>query len=493
MKFSLRIGKVATLKSDCVVLPVAADNSLSASGVEFDLASCGVLTQLLKRNELGQMNGDTLLLQELANCKTTRTLLVRVRDKNTVDFPAFRAAVNKAAPHILRTQHTDVQSYLSEAEVSDVAVADLIASEVQILRDHTYDFVAHKSAKKKPTGIKTYKIAAANTAPNKRVIADAESLADGIDLTRDLGNTAPNICHPQWLAEHAKRMAKTHLKLTTTILDEKQMDKLGMGALLGVAKGSAQPPRLIVMHYKGGAVKDKPLALVGKGVTFDSGGISLKPGAGMDEMKYDMCGAATVFGAVEAAASMGLKCNIVGIVGAVENMPSSGSYRPGDVLTSMSGKTIEVKNTDAEGRLVLADALSYVAKFKPHTVIDMATLTGACIVALGHQTSAVMGNDDQLCQELFAAGQAAGDRCWQLPLWDCYKPAMDSKVADLSNLGSNGAGTITAGIFLQHFAEDYRWAHLDIAGVAWPHRGTPFASGRPVPMLLRYIKDNFAK
>lgn len=488
MKFSLRAGKIADIKTDCIVLPVDHQGELSSSGQSLDEACNGVLKKLIGRGELGASNGETLLLQELAGSKATRTLLVRIGDKSTTDATHYRAALNAAAPAIMREQHGDVQSYLNESAVEGLSLGDRLESEVQILRDHEYSFVSHKSKKPKSAGIKTYRFGAANVAANKSALANGDALADGIDLCRELGNTAPNVCNPKWLVTKARAMAKAHAKLTVSVLDEKQMNKLGMGALLGVARGSAQPPRMIIFEYKGGAAKDKPLALVGKGVTFDSGGINIKPTPGLDEMKYDMCGAATVFGAVEAAAGMGLKCNIVGVVAAAENMPSSDSYRPGDVLTSMSGKTIEIKNTDAEGRLLLADALTYVGKFKPHTVIDMATLTGACIVALGHEISAVMGNDDELCQELYQAGKTAGDPCWQLPLWDCYKPALKSTAADISNLGGKGAGTITAGIFLQEFASDYRWAHLDIAGVAWPHRGTSLASGRPVPMLLRYLR-----
>ncbi len=492
MKFSLRTGSVAALKTDCVLLAVDAAGALSESGALFDQACDGALSKLIGRGELGENNGDSLLLQEVQGYKATRTLLVRVAAKPALTADAFREALTKVAPTVKRDQHKDVQSYLCEATVFDHSLSDRLESEAQIARDFAYRFDSHLSTQPKTTGIKNYRFAAANTAAHKTALAQATALADGIDLCRDLGNTAPNVCTPKWLVSRAREMAKSHTKLSVSVLDEKQMAKLGMGALLGVARGSAQPPRMIVFEYKGGVAKDKPLALVGKGVTFDSGGINIKPTAGLDEMKYDMCGAATVFGAIKAAAGMNLRRNIVGIVAAAENMPSADSYRPGDVLTSFSGKTIEIKNTDAEGRLLLADALSYAAKYNPHTVIDMATLTGACIAALGHEVSAVMGNDESLCQALFTAGQSAGDRCWQLPLWDCYKPALKSAVADLSNLGGKGAGTITAGIFLQEFAKDYRWAHLDIAGVAWPHRGTSLASGRPVPLLLRYLRDTAA-
>lgn len=490
MKFSLRSGAVAGLKTGCLVLPVNFKGELSESGTAVDKACGGTLSKLIKRDELGGDGGDTLLLQELAGCKATRTLLVRIGKKPELSANDYRAALNKSATAIRRKQHGDVQSYLCEAEVTDLSLAQRLETEVQIARDFDYQFDSHKSKQAKPSGVSSYRLGAASVAAHKTAVSQASALADGIDLCRELGNTAPNVCNPKWLAEQAKTMAKAHPKVSVRVLDEKQMAKLGMGALLGVSRGSAQAPRLIVLEYKGGKAKDKPLVLVGKGVTFDSGGINIKPTPGLDEMKYDMCGAATVFGAVEAAAGMNLQRNLVGIVAAAENMPSADSYRPGDVLTSLSGKTIEIKNTDAEGRLLLADALTYAARFNPHTVIDMATLTGACIGALGHEISAVLGNDDSLCERLFQAGKSAGDPCWQLPLWECYQPALKSEVADISNLGGKGAGTITAAAFLQEFVGDYRWAHLDIAGVAWPHRGTPLASGRPVPMLLRYMREN---
>ena len=308
-----------------------------------------------------------------------------------------------------------------------------------------------------------------------------------------MGNTPPNICHPTWLAEQAEKLAKDNDVIKTDVLDEKQMQKLGMHSLLSVSAGSAQPAKLIVMEYRGGKAKDKPYVLVGKGITFDTGGISLKPGEGMDEMKYDMGGAAAVFGAMKTIAETKPKINVVAVIAAAENMPSGTATRPGDIVTSMSGQTIEILNTDAEGRLVLCDALTYVKKFDPEVVVDMATLTGACIIALGSHATGLLSNNDTLANELLAAGERAGDRAWRLPLWDEYQSQLDSNFADMQNIGGRPAGTITAACFLSRFTKDYPWAHLDIAGTAWLSGKAKGSTGRPVPMLVDYLMSHAGK
>jgi leucyl aminopeptidase len=309
-------------------------------------------------------------------------------------------------------------------------------------------------------------------------------------FTKDLGNMPPNLCHPSFLAEEAKVLGKTYKNLKVDILDEKKLKELGMGAFLAVAQGSDQPPRMIVLNYQGGKKTEKPYALVGKGITFDTGGISIKPASGMDEMKYDMCGAASVFGTLKAVLEMQLPINLVCVLACAENMPSGGATRPGDIVTSMSGQTVEILNTDAEGRLVLCDALTYTERFKPQAVIDIATLTGACIVALGSNVSGLMGNNDELVQQILGAGLSADDRAWQLPLYDEYQEQLDSPFADIANIGGPKAGTITAGCFLSRFTKNYHWAHLDIAGTAWISGGKDKgATGRPVPMLTQYLLD----
>ena len=305
-------------------------------------------------------------------------------------------------------------------------------------------------------------------------------------VAKDLGNLAPNICTPSYLAKRALDMSKLH-KLKVSVLGQKEMEKLKMGALLAVAKGSHQPAKLIILEYRGGAKTEKPIVLVGKGITFDTGGISLKPAVEMDEMKYDMCGAASVLGTLTAVAEMALPLNVVGIIPTTENMPGGNATKPGDVVTSMSGQTIEILNTDAEGRLILCDALTYAERYNPEAVIDIATLTGACVIALGHVASGLMSNNDQLADELLQAAELSIDQAWRLPLWDDYQDLLKSNFADMANIGGRSAGTISAACFLARFADKYRWAHLDIAGTAWKSGKEKGSTGRPVPLLTQFL------
>jgi leucyl aminopeptidase len=316
------------------------------------------------------------------------------------------------------------------------------------------------------------------------------AIAAGVRFARELANLPPNICNPAYIAAQAQAFADTQGKVSCTVLDDVDMEKLGFGSLLAVARGSVNKPRLIALEYKGGNEGDKPYAFVGKGVTFDSGGISLKPGAGMEEMKFDMGGAAGVLGAFVAAVKMGLKLNLVCVVPSVENMPDGDSYRPSDVLTSLSGLTIEVLNTDAEGRLILCDALTYTAQtYQPQALIDAATLTGACVVALGKHATGLMSKHDDLAAELLAAGEETLDRAWRLPLWDDYQAQLDSGFADVANIGGKSAGAITAACFLSRFTDGQRWAHLDIAGTAWDEGRKGLATGRPVALLAQWLLD----
>jgi leucyl aminopeptidase len=318
------------------------------------------------------------------------------------------------------------------------------------------------------------------------------ALAAGVSLTKDLGNLPPNVCTPTYLADQAKAMGKQY-GLQVEVLDRDQIAKLGMGSFLGVAQGSAQPPKLIVLQHKKGKKSQKPVVLVGKGITFDTGGISIKPGAEMDEMKYDMCGAASVLGTFKAIAEMDLPLNVVGVIPTCENMPDGTAIKPGDVLTSMSGQTIEVLNTDAEGRLILCDALTYAERFEPAAVVDIATLTGACVIALGHHASGLFSNNDKLAQELLAAGETAHDRAWHMPLWEDYQPQLDSNFADMANIGGRAGGSITAACFLSRFTKKYEWAHLDIAGTAWKSGKDKGGTGRPVPLLTEFLVKRAAK
>ena len=348
-----------------------------------------------------------------------------------------------------------------------------------------YQYDATKSKKNKALVVNELQWVAAGEL--SAAMATGEATAKGINQARELGNLPPNVCTPTYLANEAKSMADRYKLIETRILEEEQMTKMGMGAFMAVSQGSDQPGKMIVMQYQGAGDGHPVHALVGKGLTFDTGGISIKPAAGMDEMKYDMCGAASVFGTLTALAELGAKVNVVAVVAAAENMPSARATRPGDVVTTLSGKTVEILNTDAEGRLVLCDALTYVATYQPETVVNMATLTGAIVVGLGHHPIGLYSNDDALQDELVSAGQDAWDRAWPMPLWDDYREELDSPYADLRNIGQGRAGgSITAAMYLAEFTKELRWAHLDIAGAAWT-TAKAGATGRPVGLLTQYL------
>jgi leucyl aminopeptidase len=351
----------------------------------------------------------------------------------------------------------------------------------------TYSYTQTLSKPKPAASLKKLTLALSPTKALLKAAKEGQSIGSGMNIARELGNLPGNICTPSYLANQAKDLARKYLSLSASIVEEKKMRELGMGSFLSVTAGTDQPAKLIVLEYQGTDKKTKPHALVGKGITFDSGGISLKPGGGMDEMKFDMCGAASVFGAMNAIAELKLAVNVVAVVAAAENMPSSNATKPGDVVTSMSGQTIEVLNTDAEGRLVLCDALTYAERFKPQSVIDIATLTGACVVALGKHASALYSNQDDFAEVLLEAGKEVGDKAWHMPLWDEYQAQLHSNFADIANIGGPGGGSITAACFLSRFAKNMRWAHLDVAGTAWDSGANKGATGRPVALLTKYL------
>jgi leucyl aminopeptidase len=327
-----------------------------------------------------------------------------------------------------------------------------------------------------------------SAAKAKAALNNGLAIGQGANVTRELVNLPGNVCTPTYLAKEARALGRKYDSLSVSVLDEKKMESLGMGSLLSVGNGSDEPSKLIVIKYQGGNAKDAPYCLVGKGITFDTGGISLKPAKGMESMKFDMGGAGSVFGVMQAVAELNLKINVIGVVAAAENMPSGCATKPGDVVTSMSGKTIEILNTDAEGRLVLCDALTYVERFKPAEVVDIATLTGAIIVALGHEATGLFANDDSLAEALTSAGQASGDEAWRLPINKRYDKQLNTKYADMQNIGTGSAGSITAACFLARFAENYKWAHLDVAGTAFQSMQKG-ATGRPVPLLVEYLRQ----
>ena len=496
MEFIVKSARPEILKTATLVIAVGEGHKLGETAKAIDKASAGAISALLKRGDLAGKLGQTLLAHNLPNLKAERVLLVGSGKEAELSDRQLRKMLT-AVYGILKTLGgSDAALALGELQVKGRDAYGKARLIVESLADGGYQFDRFKSEKADAKALKKLILLSdkSDQAEVERAAKHAQAIAGGMAFTRDLGNLPPNLCHPSYLAEEAKTLGKTYKNLKIEILDEKKLKELGAGAFLAVAQGSDQPPRLIVLNYQGSKKTDKPFVLVGKGITFDTGGISLKPGLGMDEMKYDMCGAASVFGTLKAVLELQLPINLVCLLACAENMPSGGATRPGDIVTSMSGQTVEILNTDAEGRLVLCDALTYAERFKPQAVIDIATLTGACIVALGGHTSGLMGNDDNLVQQLLKAGQTADDRAWQLPLFDEYQEQLDSPFADIANIGGPKAGSITAGCFLSRFAKKYHWAHLDIAGTAWISGGKEKgATGRPVPLLTQYLLDRSDK
>jgi leucyl aminopeptidase len=443
--------------------------------------------------------GAVRLLHGVPNTACERVLLLGLGKEEEFNEKKYRDSIRAAFKALKETGAADATFFLTGVPVGNRDTDWKVSQTVVVAMEGAYRFDRLKS-KVDETLPHLRKITLGITSGEAADITTAESslqqgiaIAEAMNLTKDLGNLAPNICTPTYLAEQASGIAKTY-KLKATILDQKDIEKLGMGALLAVAKGSRQPPKLIVLEYWGArSKKEKPVVLVGKGITFDTGGISLKPAAEMDEMKYDMCGAASVLGTMTAVAKMKLPSNVVGIIPTTENMPGGNATKPGDVVISMSGQTIEILNTDAEGRLILCDALTYAERYEPDTVIDIATLTGACVIALGHVASGLLSPDDELAEELLGAADQAGDAAWRLPLWDEYQEQLRSNFADVANVGGRPAGTITAACFLWRFTKKYRWAHLDIAGTAWKSGKEKGATGRPVPLLTQFLIERASR
>ncbi|MCO6058381.1 leucyl aminopeptidase [Pseudomonas sp. MOB-449] len=492
MEFLVKSARLETLKTATLVVAVGEGRKLGDAAKALDAAAGGAIATLLKRGDLAGKVGQTLLLHSLPNLKAERVLLVGAGKERELSDRQFRKMIAAVNGVLKGLGGSDATLALDELAVKGRDAYGKARLMVETLADGGYVFDRFKSQKADPKALKkiTLLVEKADQADVERGCLHAQAIANGMAFTRDLGNLPPNLCHPSFIAEEAKALAKAHKNLKVEVLDEKKLKELGAGAFLAVAQGSDQPPRMIVLNYQGGKKDDKPFALVGKGITFDTGGISIKPAAGMDEMKYDMCGAASVLGTFRAVLELQLPINLVGLLACAENMPSGGATRPGDIVTTMSGQTVEILNTDAEGRLVLCDTLTYAERFKPQAVIDIATLTGACIVALGSNTSGLMGNNDGLVKQILKAGEYADDRAWQLPLFDEYQEQLDSPFADIANIGGPKAGTITAGCFLSRFAKKFHWAHLDIAGTAWISGGKDKgATGRPVPLLTQFLLD----
>ncbi|KPK55754.1 MAG: aminopeptidase [Thiotrichales bacterium SG8_50] len=497
MEISVKLTRPETARTSCLVVGVFDRRHLSDAGQTLDAASGGYLSQILRRGDMDGELEKTLILHNLPHVPAQRVLLIGCGREREFGAAQFRKVVATATKTLNDTGSTDAVFYLSELPIRDRDGYWKVRQAVESIQHTLYQFDELKSKKddaRRPLRRVVLNIhQRRELAAAQRALSHGNAVAQGVALARDLGNLPGNVCTPAYLAEQARLLARGNRKLKVTVLERKDMEKLGMGSLLSVAKGSRQPPKLIALEYKGRAGADKPIALVGKGITFDSGGISIKPAAAMDEMKYDMCGAASVLGTMKAVAAMQAPINVVGIIPTCENLPDGAANKPGDIVTSMSGQTIEVLNTDAEGRLILCDALTYAERFEPKAVVDIATLTGACVIALGKHASGLLSNHDPLTRQLLAAGESTGDRAWELPLWEDYQEQLKSPFADMANIGGREAGTITAACFLARFTKKFKWAHLDIAGTAWTSGNSKGATGRPVPLLTQYLIDRCPK
>ena len=495
LEFSTKTIAPERAPGGCVVVGVFDARKLSAAAEALDRAAGGALREVAKRGDMTGKHGTVRVLYKVPNVAAERVLLVGLGKESEFGAKPFRDAVRAVVAALADTGAEDAHLYVAELPVLGCDGAWKARHAAIVAAEALYRFDEMKSKKAPARALKRIVLAVAAksaAADAERGLGEGRGIASGVALAKDLGNLPGNVCTPTYLAEAAARLAKQH-KLGVDVLERRDMEKLGMNTLLSVARGSRQPPKLIALRYNGGAKKAQPLVLVGKGITFDTGGISLKPAAEMDEMKFDMCGAASVLGTFRAIAELEPEINLVGLVPTTENMPGGAATKPGDIITSMSGQTVEILNTDAEGRLILCDTLTYAERYDPAAVVDIATLTGACVIALGHVASGLFANRDELAAELLDAGRDAWDRAWHLPLWDDYQEQIKSPFADLANIGGRPAGSVTAACFLSRFAGKFPWAHLDIAGTAWTSGKNKGATGRPVPLLTTFVMNRAAK
>jgi leucyl aminopeptidase len=486
MEFRTSSAQPTTLRTHALVIGIYADDTLSLNADLVDKAMQGFIRSVIQSGDVSGKADACHLLHAHPELPAERIVLIGLGAKDDFDLTAFRRAVAAGVKRVSATPCKDMVLAIPAPDgAGDTETGRAIALAAA---DALYRFEPFKSKPAKASKLKklTFLTDATSADDTQRGLDEGHAIAGGSALARDLGNLPANVCTPTYLADEAEKIARKH-DMQADILDRKKMAALGMNTLLSVAAGSHQPPKLIVLKHLKGDSHQKPVVLVGKGVTFDTGGISLKPGAEMDEMKYDMCGAASVLGTMRAVGEMNLPINLIAIIPATENMPGGSATRPGDIVTSMSGQTVEILNTDAEGRLILCDALTYAERFDPACVIDIATLTGACVVALGNVATGLLANDEPLAHELLAAGTRSGDRAWQLPLWEDYQDQLKSNFADMANIGGRAGGAITAASFLARFTKKYRWAHLDIAGTAWRSGKDKGSTGRPVPLLCDFI------
>ncbi|MEC4727323.1 leucyl aminopeptidase [Shewanella sp. D64] len=492
MEFSVKSGSPEKQRSACIVVGVYEPRRLSGIAEQLDKISEGYISNLLRRGDLEGKPGQMLLLHHVPNVLSERVLLVGCGKERELDERQYKQIITKTIKTLNETGSMEAVCFLTELHVKGRDTYWKVREAVETTQNSLYSFDALKTSKdetRRPLRKMVFNVPTRRELTvGDRAIEHGMAVSSGMKLCRDVANMPPNICNPAYLASQARQIGEVCEELTVTTLGEEQMAKLGMNAYLAVGRGSDNESIMTIMEYKGAVDNtEKPIVLVGKGLTFDSGGISLKPGEAMDEMKYDMGGAAGVIGAMKALCQMKLSINVIGILAGCENMPSSNAYRPGDILTTMSGQTVEVLNTDAEGRLVLCDVLTYVERYDPELVIDTATLTGACVVALGKHASGLFSGHNPLAHELLNAGEQSGDRAWRMPLWDEYQEHLESPFADMTNLGGRAAGSITAACFLSRFTKKYNWAHLDVAGTAWNSGANKGSTGRPVPLLTQFL------
>ncbi len=489
MQFSIKSTALPSTPASCLVAGIFDDGQLSEAAEIIDKASGKAISKMIRAGDIKGKSNQSLLLHDLPGIKAKRVLLLGLGKKKDWDLKKYAEALRHCHGLLKKYSLADATIALADKSMQGGDTEKQAQMLARIMLTAQYHYTATRSKDKNPTLLRSDALHLADSSERskaRRGLDTGIALAGGMNLARELGNLPGNVCTPTYLATQAQALAKKHRNLSTKVLSEAQMKRLGMGALLSVSAGSAEPASFIIMEYKGGKGESRPHVIVGKGITFDTGGISLKPGAGMDEMKFDMCGAASVLGTMQAICELQPAKHIIGIIASAENMPGSKATKPGDIVTSMSGQTIEILNTDAEGRLVLCDALTYVERYKPKSVIDIATLTGACIVALGNDISALISNDDELAGKLFKCSEEALDPVWHMPLWEPYQKQLHSNFADIANIGGK-AGTLTAACFLSRFTKKYKWAHLDIAGTAWEQGQRKGATGRPVPLLLEYL------
>ncbi|ARU92588.1 leucyl aminopeptidase [Tatumella citrea] len=493
MEFSVKSGSPEKQRSACIVVGVFEPRRLSPIAEQLDKISDGYISALLRRGELEGKVGQTLLLHHVPNILSERILLIGCGKERELDERQYKQIIQKTINTLNDTGSMEAVCFLTELHVKSRNNYWKVRQAVETAKESLYSFDQLKSNKAEPRRPLRKMVFNVPTrrelTSGERAIQHGLAVSAGVKAAKDLSNMPPNICNPAYLASQARQLADAYSQnITTRVIGEQQMKELGMNAYLAVGAGSQNESLMSVIEYKGHPDADtRPIVLVGKGLTFDAGGISLKPAEAMDEMKYDMCGAATVYGVMRMVAELQLPLNVVGILAGCENMPDGRAMRPGDILTTMSGQTVEVLNTDAEGRLVLCDALTYVERFDPEVVIDVATLTGACVIALGHHISGLLSNHNPLAHELISASEQSGDRAWRLPMADEYQEQLESNFADMANIGGRPGGAITAGCYLARFARKFNWAHLDIAGTAWRSGKAKGATGRPVPLLSQFL------